>query len=58
MFIASNFERYRPHYWSTILDADNEFTSRVLIRTREAYEDYASFVVCADDNIFRRLRLY
>ena len=58
MFIASNFERYRPHYWVSILEGDNEFTSSVIIRTREAYDDYTTFAILVDDDVFRRLRLY
>jgi len=49
MFISSNFERYRPHYWSNIKEGNSEFSSRVLVRTRQAHDDYGYFVMLVED---------
>lgn len=43
-FIASNFERYRPQYWSSILEGNNEFSSKVVERTKKAYRFYPSIM--------------
>ena len=58
MFISSNFERYRPHYWSSIKEGSSEFCSRVLVRTKQAYEDYGNFIMLVDDEILKRLHLH
>ncbi len=56
MFISSNFERYRPHFWSTINEGRNEFCSKVLERTRDAYEDYGYFIMLIDDDILKQYK--
>lgn len=56
IFISSNFERYRPHLWSKIQEGRTEFSTKVLTRTREAYEDFVYFLIFVDGNVLKRLR--
>lgn len=56
MFISSNFERYRPHFWSQIQEGRTEFSSKVLMRTKKAYLDFLSFLIFVDKSVISPLR--
>ena len=56
LFISSNFERYRPHFWSQIQEGRTEFSSKVLMRTKKAYLDFVTFLIFVDRNLISPLR--
>jgi hypothetical protein len=56
MFFSSNFERYRPHFWSQIQEGRTEFSSKVLMRTKKAYLDFVTFLIFVDRNLISPLR--
>ena len=51
LFTASTISRYKPHFWTEILEGEGEYESMLLTQVRNAYDFYVYFVTHVHSNI-------